>query len=264
MERIKQALDRARHERAGLAGREGHRQQAKAAGTLSRIDYTMTRTVQVSGEVLHHNRIVTAFPPGPYSDAYKILRTQVLQRMNEHGWNVLMVAATCPGEGATLTAINLAASLALEVSQSVLMVDANLRAPSAHNYFGLPPGRGLADYLLDDLPLEEVLLHPSGMERFVLLPGGRPLANSAEMLNSPRMAALVDELKHRYAGRLVVFDLPPVLASADALAFTPLADAALLVLEEGHTRADDARRAVDLLAGTQILGTVLNKARDAA
>jgi Mrp family chromosome partitioning ATPase len=80
------------------------------------------------------------------------------------------------------------------------------------------------------------------------------------MLNSPKMSRLVDELKTRYASRIVIFDLPPVLNAADAMAFAPYVDATLLVVEEGKTLRQDVERAVELLSGTNVMGTVLNKA----
>jgi protein-tyrosine kinase len=145
----------------------------------------------------------------------------------------------------------------------VLLVDADLRDPGVHRYFGLQPALGLSDYLLRDAPLAELLINPEGIPRFVILPGGKPLTNSTEMLNSPKMARLVEELKTRYASRIVLFDVPPLLSSADTLAFSPYVDAALLVIEEGKTAAQDARRAAELLANTRLIGTVLNKSRSA-
>jgi len=80
------------------------------------------------------------------------------------------------------------------------------------------------------------------------------------MLNSPKMAQLVEDMKSRYHSRIIIFDLPPILSSADALAFSPYVDAALLVVEEGSTQQRDVERAVELLDSTNIVGTVLNKA----
>ena len=80
------------------------------------------------------------------------------------------------------------------------------------------------------------------------------------MLNSPKMAQLVEDMKSRYHSRIIIFDLPPVLSSADALAFSPYVDAALLVIEEGSTNKQDVERAVEFLDSTNIIGTVLNKA----
>ena len=138
-------------------------------------------------------------------------------------------------------------------------MDANLRHPSLHTYFGLTPEKGLSDYLTSDIALSELLINPAGFERFVLLPGGSPMDNSAEMLNSPKMKRLVDELKERYRSRIVLFDLPPLLSSADVLAFSPYVDAALLVIEEGKTSAAEIQHAAELLQNTRLSGTVLNK-----
>ncbi len=223
--------------------------------------YTRTRTEEVPVNFLRDMRVITAVESGGFTDAYGILRTQVLQRLREKQWNALAVTSPGISEGKTLTAINLAISLAREVDYTVLLVDADLRNPGVHAYFGIHPERGLSDYLLDDVPLAELLIHPSGIGRFVILPGGRPLEHSSEMLNSPKMAHLVDELKTRYSSRIVLFDLPPLLSTADALAFSPYVDAALLVVEENRTPAPEIERATKLLAqNTNLIGTVLNKA----
>ncbi len=103
-------------------------------------------------------------------------------------------------------------------------------------------------------------MQPRGIDHLTVLPGGRALhKNSAEMLNSPKMSQLVEEMKNRYPSRIVVFDLPPVLSAADAMAFAPYVDATLLVIEEGKTKRKELQHALDLLASTNVLGTVLNK-----
>ncbi|MHB8453972.1 MAG: polysaccharide biosynthesis tyrosine autokinase [Acidiferrobacterales bacterium] len=263
MERIKQALEKAREERlkAGAAGIPLGASPGIAANA-SKITYTHTRVEKVPTDFLREKRVITAVESRAFTDAYKILRTQVLQRMRENNWNTLAITSPTSNEGKTLTAINLAISLAKEVDHTVLLVDADLRNPSVHTYFGIQPERGLSDYLMDDVPLTELLIHPSDIGRFVILPGGRPLENSSEMLNSPKMVRLVDELKTRYRSRIVLFDLPPLLATADALAFSPYVDAALLVIEEGKTPAQDIRHATELLQNTKLIGTVLNKSRE--
>jgi capsular exopolysaccharide synthesis family protein len=183
-----------------------------------------------------------------------------MHRFRENDWNVLGVTSPSHGEGKTLTAVNLAVSLAMDTAQTVLLVDTNLRSPSVHEVFGLNDYPGLADYLLDNQSLEDLLVHP-GIGRFVLLPGGRPVSNSTEILTSPKMLALVEELKHRYPARVVIFDLPPLLHTADVIAFSPYTDALLLVVEEGRTTAEEVQRALSLVKNSRpVLGTVLNKA----
>lgn len=260
MERIKQALEKARLERQQAGGSIAPAPPyAGSAGITSSVTYTQTRTISATKEFLQEKRVISGFDQNTFTDAYKILRTQVFQRLREKGWNSLAVTSPGLNEGKTLTAINLAISLALEVNYTVLLVDADLRHPSVHTYFGFEAEHGLSDYLTADKPLSELLVHPEEIPGFVILPGGKPLANSAEMLNSAKMARLVDELKNRYPSRIILFDLPPLLSAADTLAFSPYVDAALLVIEEGKTEAEDAKRALGLLQGTSVIGTVLNK-----
>lgn len=228
------------------------------ASHLGRIVYTRTRPVQVSPALLRRNRLVAAGDDGPSTDAYKMLRTQVMFRMREHGWKVLGVTSPRRQEGKTLTAINLGISIALDVNQTVLLVDADLRQPRVHQAFGLRDEPGLAAYLAGDTLFEDALVHP-GIPRFLVLPGGHGIPHSVELLTSPRMLALVEELRQRYASRLVIVDLPPVLDVPDTLAFSPSLDALLVVVEAGRTQADDVQRSLRLLQGTPVLGTVLNK-----
>lgn len=245
-------------------GQPGTRPQAgKAAGGHAvppPIVYSRTRSLDIPLAVLRQRRVMAAYDKGPFVDAYKILRTQVMHRLREHDWNVLGVTSPGHGEGKTLTAVNLAISLAMDTTQTVLLVDANLRSPSIHEVFGLKDCPGLADYLLDNQPVEDLLVHP-GIGRFVLLPGGRAMSNSTELLTSPKMLTLVEECKHRYPSRIVIFDLPPLLHTADVLAFSPYTDALLLVVEEGNTTAEELQRALSLVKNSRpVLGTVLNKA----
>jgi len=270
MERIKQALERARAEREGQpappaqVAREGVSPAAAASAPIEvpveQVTYSQTRNIDVSANELREKRVISAFEPCAFTDAYKMLRTQVLQRMKENNWNVLAITSPGTGEGKSLTALSLAISIAMEIEHTVLLVDANLRHPSLHKHLGLSDGNGLSEYLLEDMPLSELFVHPKGLDYLTLLPGGRALKNSAEMLKSPKMSRLVEETKRRYAGRIVIFDLPPVLSAADAMAFAPYVDATLLVVEEGKTKRKEIERALDLLSNTNVLGTVLNKA----
>ena len=261
MERIKQALEKAREDRLRTGAPTVMGGSRAAATPVTQISYSLTRTQDVQKNFLREQRVITGQEKDVAVDAYGMLRTQILQRLNEKNWNALAITSPGNGEGKTLTAINLAISLAQEVTNTVLLVDANLRHPSVHTYFGLTPEKGLSDYLTSDVPLSSLLINPAGIERFVILPGGAPLGNSSEMLSSPKMKQLVEELKERYRSRIVLFDLPPLLSSADALAFSPYVDAALLVLEEGKTSEEEIQRAAELLQNTQLIGTVLNKSR---
>jgi len=260
MEKIKQALEKARNERKSKHAVNGI-QPAGNASEISLIEYTQTQSVEIPQETMQDNRIIHALDPSRFTDAVKILRTQVLQRLDENGWSTLAITSPNTCEGKTLTAVNLGISIAMEVDYTVLLVDTNLQHPNVHEYFGITSSYGLSDYLIDDVPVQEMLINPDGLDRFVLLPGGKSLMNSSEMLGSPKMSALVKELKNRYPKRIILFDLPPLLSTSDALAFIPYTDATLLVLEDDKTKTDDVLRAIDILSSTNVIGTVLNKAK---
>ena len=223
------------------------------------IKYTTTRTVPVQSEVLHRQRIITENNDEMVREEYKMLRTQILQRTKAEHKNTLMITGPLPGEGKTLTAINLAISLSHEVDKTVLLVEADLRSPSVNSYFGLPDGPGLVDYLAGDISIPNLLLHPQGFDKLVILPGGQAVAGAAELIGSPMMGDLVKELKHFYPNRYVLFDLPPILPFADPLAFAPLVDGIILVVEMGKTSRENIQNCLELFKDLPIIGLVLNK-----
>jgi len=257
MERIKKALERAREERQSVRLLSELHLPSALPKPGERIWYTQTRVVAVPPEFFKNKRVIAGLGPGPVTDAYRILRTQVLQRMRQNNWRSLAVTSVGPKEGKTLTAVNLAISLSMEINQTILLVDFDLRQPDVHTYFNYVPDKGLSDYITEDVPLAEILFNPC-IERLVILPGNVPVLNSSEMLSSPKTVQLVQELKSKYPSRLVIFDLPPLLSTDDALAVSPYVDAVLLVVEEGVTQKEDLVRAREMLQGVNVIGTVLN------
>ena len=264
MEPIKEALQRARQERELQATpHQGPRRRRSAAtpASVHQVEYVHTRTIPVTQETLRAQRVVAQDAGEPMADAYKLLRTRVLQNMRQNHWNSLAITSPAQGQGKTLTSVNLAVSLAAEVNQTVLLVDLDLRRPQLHNLFGVSPQIGLHDYIENDAELSTVLFNP-GIERLVVLPNGKSYSRSSEMLSSPKMVDLIDELKSRYPNRFVIFDLPPLLAADDVLTFLPHIDAVLLVVEERKTLRGDVKRSLDLLANANLIGTVLNNSSD--
>lgn len=242
------------------AGGDAERESSPAE---KRVEYTQTRCIDVPAETLKKNRVIMGMDNDAATTAYKMLRTQVLQRMKAHNWTSLAITSPGAGEGKTLTAINLAISLAREVNHTVLLVDADLRRPSISRYFGYTPEFGLYDYLVNDVHLPQIMFNP-GIERLVILPGVNSVPNSSELLSAPKMVRLAEELKTRYPERLVLFDMPPLLAADDLLAFSPNIDAALLVMQEGKTKKEELRHAMDLLQAMNVVGTVLNQTTEAS
>jgi protein-tyrosine kinase len=204
-------------------------------------------------------------PPGdaqPAGHAYRMLRTQVLQRARANGLNTIGIVSAVNGEGKTLTAINLAMSLAAEPNQTVLLVDLDLRRPSVARTLGLPAQRGLESWFTGDEPIKNVCYGIEGVERLYVLPTLTPVAGSSEVLANISTRRLISDLKDRDPGRLLIVDLPPVLLSDDALMLAPLLDAVVLVVNERRTRREDVVRVIELLGNTRIVGTVLNRSSD--
>lgn len=258
MDRVEK-LNQARLKKQQDEAEEGHMPYQSPVVGINGIDYHQTKTVHVSKDWLREHRIICDYDQGNHLSAYKFLRTKVLRSLREHGWNTLGITSPGPDVGKTVTAINLAINIAMEISRTVLLVDADLRRPTVHKYLGAPPGNGLSEHLSFGDPLSDLLVHPDVGE-LVILPGGQPVLNSSEMLGSPQMAHLVEELKNRYPSRLVLFDLPPVLAVDDVLSFSPCLDAVLMVAEAGKTKKDELMDACAMLEGsTHVIGTVLNK-----
>ncbi|ABC78194.1 tyrosine-protein kinase [Syntrophus aciditrophicus SB] len=223
--------------------------------------YFQTRKLPVDFNQLIQNRIIPICHGNPAADRIKILRTQVLSRMTEEGKNTLLITSANPGEGKTLTAINLAISIAHEMDRTTLLVDTDLRKPSIHSYFGFEASRGLSDYLKEGTPISDLLISP-GIEKLVILPGGQPMSNSSELLGSPRMEALVKELKERYPDRFIIFDSSSLLTCADALVFSRFIDGILIVVEAERTTRSDLKRTFEMLGDKPVIGTLLNKSRD--
>ena len=266
MERIRKALEQASRDRAQGVGHgtgqgmgDSRQPSIGPADLATGVRYTSTKVVDVPERVLVENRLIAGVPGHEHKDAYRMLRTRVLQILRENNWTSLAITGPASGCGKTMTSINLAISLAMEVTHTVLLVDLDFRKPSVHEYFGYQPEAGLSDYLLHGKPLTEILFNPS-IERLVVLPGREVIQNSSEMLRSPKMVALVNEIKHRYPDRLVIFDLPPILAADDALAFAPYTDCMLMVAEAGGTSRDDLQKSLAVLKSVPVIGTVLNKA----
>ncbi|MCQ8106397.1 CpsD/CapB family tyrosine-protein kinase [Methylomonas sp. SURF-2] len=234
---------------------------AKANQDGINIAYSQTRVQSANLELLRENRIISAFKPGPWLEAYRMLRTRCLQSMDAMEWKTLAITSTSGDTGNSLTAANLAISIAMELDRTALLVDANFMNPAIAGLFGMQTDSGLSDYLLHDQEISSMLINP-GIDRLVVLPAGKPLFNSTEMLRSPKMVRLVNELKSRYPSRMIIFDMPPILSHDDALGFSPYVDCVLLVVEEGKTKTDELKHAASLLKDTNVLGTVFNKSTD--
>lgn len=231
------------------------------------ICYSDTRVKKIDEDVLKKGKVISLFHDIDKIDEIKTLRTQVLNQLNSVGGNTLLITSSNPYEGKTFTAINLGVSIAQELDRTVLLVDADLRKHAKYHkdfavdFFGTDMNEGLSNYLLGQAELSDLMVNP-GIERLVLLPAGRPLPNSAELLGSPRMVRLVNDIKSRYSDdRIIIIDSSSILSCADPLVLSRYADGIVFVVEHEKTTAAQLKKSMELLKDKPLLGTVVNKSK---
>jgi capsular exopolysaccharide synthesis family protein len=213
---------------------------------------------------LHDNLVLPQLQDPGALRAYKILRTRVLRRLEANQWHSFALTGVTAGEGKTLTAVNLAIALAQDVNTWVALVDLDLQRPRVAEYLGMRSThgeKGLGDYLQGNATFENIVYSPD-IERLVVVPNFQPMVNSSETLTSPRMGELLQALEAETPRRILIFDMPPVLAADDVLAFAPQIDGLLLVVAEGTTDRSSLRRAKEVLAEMNLLGVVLNRSAE--
>jgi protein-tyrosine kinase len=273
MSRLKKALEKAKEARRDLP--EKYEQPASAPlitpyvsqGTIEqpytppiKPTYTQTRQCAIDQLLIRRNRIISVCSEDE-ADRLKILRLQILNTLGDSEKNTLLVTSANHQEGKTLTAINLAISFSHQTNKTVLLVDADIRKPSIHDVLGLGVHPGLSDYLSGRAGISDLLVNP-GMDRIVILPAGKPMRNSAELLASPRMTQLFEDIKQKYPERFIIFDGAPVLKSADPLVFSNFIESIMIVVEAEKTSKQDLKRVFEMLKGKPIIGTVLNKVQN--
>lgn len=222
------------------------------------IVYSQTRTVMHNAEELRSRRVVAMQKHDPIADVFRMLRTKILKQLRTNQWNSFAITAPTKGAGKSMIAANLAISIAMEVNQTVLLVDLDLRRPRLDWYFDLDVKYGILDYVQNDVPLSQILINP-GIERLVILPAVGETKGSSELISAPKMKRLIDDIKNRYQSRIIIFDMPPILAIDDVLAAADYYDAVLLVVEDGASKPAEVTKSLQMLSNTNLLGMVLNK-----
>jgi protein-tyrosine kinase len=263
MDRIQRALDLAQTQRAYNSNLEDTRSdRASIAREFAVAPVEFAARLSLDWSALRERRVISSEDTQPAGQAYRMLRTQVLQRARTHGLSTVGVISAVNGEGKTLTAINLSISLAAEPNQTVLLVDLDLRRPAIARTLGLTAACGLETWFGGDDPTKKFCYAVDGIERLFVLPTLKSVASSSETLAGLGTRRLINELKGRDPGRMLIVDLPPVLLSDDALMVAPLLDAVVLVVNERRTRREDVARVIELLGNTRIVGTVLNRSSE--
>jgi capsular exopolysaccharide synthesis family protein len=196
-------------------------------------------------------------PESCAADQYRALRHTVEQLRREDGFLVIGVTSPCPGDGKSITALNLAGALAQSPDARVLVVDADLRRPSVADYLGLTPrSPGLAEAILDPTcELPRVVRCLDGFNLSVLT-AGSPRVGPYELLNSPRLDALLREARRYYD--CVLIDTPPAVPLPDCRLIERLVDGFLLVVAAHKTPRKLVAEALNLLDPAKVVGIVFN------
>lgn len=199
-------------------------------------------------------RLVSAGSGAVPVEQYRRLAATLHDVQVQQGLRTLMLTSSLPGEGKTLTSVNLALTLSGSYDRRVLVIDADLRWPSLHKMFGVSNDVGLSEALQSnrvDLPLKQV------SPRLSLLTAGRPDVTPLAALTSARMASLIEQCANEFDW--VLFDTPPVGLLPDAQLLTRLTRAVVLVIAAGTTPEAAVARAVAEIGRDSIVGTVLNR-----
>lgn len=200
-------------------------------------------------------RIALLQPDSYVAEQYRSLRGRLDSLASQRPLKTIAVTSANAGEGKSTCAVNLATVTAMSVGRSVLLVDCDLRRPKVHWTLGLQPQAGLAEVLLNQATLDEAITKLDGVNLDVL-PVRMIPANPSELLASPEMRRLIEEVARRYDR--VVLDTPACLGLPDAKSISELCDGLVMVVRAGVTPKEDVQAALDILDRRRVVGLVLN------
>ena len=200
------------------------------------------------------------------ADQYRVIKRPLISNamgkgasILNHG-NLIMVTSALAGEGKSFTAVNLAMSIAAEMDNTVMLVDADVARPSLMRMLNLPPSPGLLDVLKGEADMSSVLLRTS-IEKLTLLPSGTPHPRSTELLASDAMRLLLDDIAQRYPDRIIIFDSPPLLLTTEARVLATQVGQVVMVVQAEKTLRADVQRALATIESCPVRMLLLNMSR---
>ncbi|HKW98503.1 MAG TPA: CpsD/CapB family tyrosine-protein kinase [Bryobacteraceae bacterium] len=191
-------------------------------------------------------------------EQYRVARTKLLHHPRQP--RMVVISSAGSGDGKTVTAINLAGALALKSEEQVLLVDADLRRSQIAGLLGISNSPGLADVLSGGCALEDAIVRLEQFPNFCVLPGGKPITNPTELLDSSRWATLCAAVRRQY--RYVVFDTPPLATVADYDLIQAHCDGVVLVVRPDHTNRKLCLQAIEMVPKERLVGVLMNCVRD--
>lgn len=228
---------------------------------LEKIVYNQENVIEINNKHLLENRIIALDKMHPASWVYDNLRTQVVQKMEEHNWRSIAIISPTASSGKTVTAINLGITIAQSPQKTAMVVDFDLRKPKVAKYLGIENTKSMNEFLTDKADLSEIIINPS-IPRFTVVTTNKPVKNASDVLSRSKIRGLMGELKDRYDSRIVLFDLPPILQADDAMVVLPHVDCALLVVSDGENSEAELTQTMRFLDKANILGCVINRSEE--
>ena len=222
------------------------------------------REAELNREHLEASRLIAHNAANPRSNAFDMLRTQVLQAMDQRNWQFLAVTSPTAGCGKTITALNLALSIARQPERSVFMLDLDLQRPHVADALGIKCDRGLLSVLDGRASLREVTYQARiDSYQFLVLPSEASMLGSSELIASRAMSTLLQNIKRDFRSQTVILDMPPMLSSDDVIALLPQIDCVLLVAAVGTSTVSEIKQCSMHLQGAEVVRLVLNKSSEA-
>jgi Mrp family chromosome partitioning ATPase len=262
MERIQAAIQKAKERRGEPAvplpgaPRAGRPAPARAVGPA----WAELEVFEPDPRILAKHRVVTFADVDPAHITFDMMRTKVLRAMRQNGWTSLGITSPTPGCGKTITAINLAFSLAHQPDVRTVLVDLDLRRPAVARQLGLTRAQSMASVLQGTRGVVENFVRYG--DNLAIGSNVTGVRSSAELLLNAATAQGAAAIRAAFLPDVILWDLPPVLISDDVMAFVPHLDCVLLVAAAEQTRLDEVDKCEQELAEqTNVLGVVLNKCR---
>jgi protein-tyrosine kinase len=252
--KIADALER--HDKENTVKLEDLKPELPKRLAIEKPEVTVPETMGLKRE-FSDSLVTLSDPDSADAESFKVLRGQILFPRGRQVPKSILVTSPLPGEGKTYVAANLALTLALSIDEHVVAIDTDLRRPRLHRLFGYRSARGLHDYLVGGVGLDDLILE-SGVEKLSLLPAGKITRNATELLSSNMMARFLGEVKEKFKDWFVVIDSPPCHIMTETKSLAQQVDGIIFVVMANKTPRKEIEKAIDNLGRDKILGIVFN------
>jgi protein-tyrosine kinase len=232
------------------------------ASTRERPVFPVREVSQATAEAHRILLSATSSPSEASADAaYRILRVRLMQKLRNNGWGSLAITSPGAGEGKSVTTLNLALNMARDKTNDVYLLDLDFRNPSICRFLDVLPPRELLSYFDGTCEAAEAFFSV-GLSNLAIAGSTEPSIHASELLGNYRLEEIFTYISSISPRSIVLIDLPPLLATDEALLVAPRVDALALVVAEGRTRRDSLLRAKQLLADYTFAGVILNCSTD--